>query len=102
MGFFDLFRRSKPSMPSLSADAQTLFAEITRDPKGELIRVRVPGQVIWETNQKQFIDEKGPQEQGRWKIAIEELVRADFIGPIGIAPYRVYLITKGGAKFKPQ
>jgi hypothetical protein len=75
-----------------------LLAEVARDEKGELVRMRVPGQVIWDTNGKQFVDEKGPGKEGRWKVAIEELVAADLIGPIGMSPYKLYLITENGAR----
>jgi hypothetical protein len=96
MGLFDFFKKQTPTMTALSADAQSLLAEVAQDAKGELVKVRVPGQVIWDTNRKQFIDEKGPGKEGRWKAAIEELVAADLIGPIGMSPHRVYLITKRG------
>jgi len=97
MGLFDFLKKPTAAMPALSADAQSLFAEIARDEKGELVKIRVPGQVIWDTNGKQSVDEKGPGKEGRWKAAIEELVAADLIGPIGMSPYKLYLITKTGA-----
>jgi hypothetical protein len=102
MGLFDFLKRSTPAEPAspappLGEDARQLLAEVARDEKGELVRIRVPGQVIWDTNGKQFIDEKGPGKEGRWKAAIEELVAADLIGPIGMTPYKLYLITEKGA-----
>lgn len=97
MGLFDFFKKPTAAMPALSADAQALFAEVARDEKGELVKIRVPGQVVWDTNGKQFVDDKGPRKEGRWKAAIEELVAADLIGPIGMSPYKLYLITKRGA-----
>jgi hypothetical protein len=97
MGLFDFFKKPTDSMPALSADARLLFTEIARDEKGELVKIRVPGQVIWDTNGKQFIDEKGPGKHGRWKAAIDELVATDLIGPIGMSPHKLYVITKRGA-----
>jgi len=97
MRLFDFFKKPTPPMPALSADAQSLFAEVVQDAKGELVKIRVPGQVTWDTNGKQFVDEKGPGKEGRWKAAIEELVAADLIGPIGMSPYKLYLITEKGA-----
>ena len=103
MGLFDFLKHSKPTQPTppvappLSEDARALIADVARDEKGELVRIRVPGQVIWDTNGKQFVDEKGPGKEGRWKAAIEELVAADLIGPIGMSPYKLYLITEKGA-----
>ena len=114
MGVFDFFKRLKPPQPTplasgpapvpaappLSEDACALFAEVARDEKGELVKIRVPGQVVWDTNGKRFVDEKGPGKQGRWKAAVEELVAADLIGPIGMSPYQLYLITKKGAAIR--
>ena len=97
MGLFDFFKKPTAAMPALSADAQSLFTEIARDERGELVKIRVPGQVIWDTNGKQFVDEKGPGKDRRWKAAIDELVAADLIGPIGMSPHKLYIITKGGA-----
>lgn len=97
MGLFDFFKKPSAAIPALSADAQELFAEVARDEKGELVKIRVPGQVIWDTNDKQFVDEKGPGKEGRWKAAVDELVAADMIGPIGMSPHKLYLITKKGA-----
>jgi hypothetical protein len=97
MGLFDFFRKPAAANPALSADAQSVFGEVARDEKGELVKIRVPGQVIWDTNGKQFVDEKGPGKEGRWKAAIEELVAAGLIGPVGMRPYKLYLITKRGA-----
>lgn len=111
MGLFDFFRirkspRASPptalppaAAPALGGDARVLLAEIAGDPKGELVKIRVPGQIIWDTNGKQFVDEKGPGKPGRWKAAVEELVAADLIGPIGMRPYQLYLITRTGAQF---
>jgi len=98
MGLFDFFKSSKANMPAISEDARVLLAEIARDEKGEVVRLRVPGQVIFDTNGKQFVDEKGPGKVGRWKTAIDELIQAELIGPIGMKPYRLFLITKKGAK----
>ena len=74
-----------------------LLAEIARDPERQLVRMRVPGQVIWDTNGRQFVDEKGPGKVGRWKTAVEELVAAGLLGPVGMSPYKLYLITEKGA-----
>lgn len=104
MGLIDFFRHSKATGATpagaapLSDDARALFAEMARDEKGTLVKIRVPGQVIWDTNGKQFVDEKGPGKVGRWKVAIEELVAAELIGAVGMSPYRLYLITKKGAE----
>jgi hypothetical protein len=97
MGLFDFLKKPAAAMLTLSADAQSLFAEVGQDENGELVKIRAPGQVIWDTNGKQFVDEKGAGKEGRWKAAIEELVAADLIGPIGMSPHRLYLITKRGA-----
>lgn len=97
MGLFDFFKKPTTAMPSLSADAQALFAEVARDDKGALVKIRVPGQVVWATHGKQFVDEKGPGKGGRWRTAIDELVAADLIGPIGMSPHKLFLITKRGA-----
>jgi len=98
MGLFDFLKRSKVEMPIISKDARTLLAEIALDPKGELVRIRIPGQVIYDTNEKQCVDEKGPNKGGRWKAAIDELIQAKLIGPIGMKPYKLFLITEKGAK----
>jgi hypothetical protein len=47
---------------------------------------------------QQFVDEIGPGKEGRWKAAVEELVAAGLIGPIGMSPYKLYLITEKGAR----
>jgi hypothetical protein len=39
---------------------------------------------VWDTNGRQFIDEKGPGKDARWKAAVDQLAAADLIGPIGI------------------
>ena len=96
MGLFGIFKKRKP-LQSLSTDAQDLFAEIARDANGELVKIRMPGQVIWDTNGKQFVDEIEPSKEGRWKAAVDELVGADLLGPIGRNPHRLYVVTKNGA-----
>jgi hypothetical protein len=104
VGLFDFLKRREPTeaippvAAPLSENALALLEEVARDAKGELVRIRVPGQVIWDTNGKQFTDEKGPGKQGRWKVAVEELVAADLLGPIGMRPYQLYLITEKGVR----
>ena len=85
-------------MPAISEDARALFAEIARDENGEVVRLRVPGHVIFDTNGRQFVDETGPGKEGRWKTAIDDLIQAGLVGPIGMKPYRLFLITKKGAR----
>jgi len=87
---------SVPDVPRLSREAQTLLKEAAKDPTGAVLRVRVMGGLIIQTNGKSFAGQGGdPRIRARWEGAIEELKSLGLIVDRG-HKNEVFSVTRQG------
>ncbi len=82
-------------VPQLSPEAQQLVLECSQDQSGTVLRVRVMGGMIVQTNGQQFAEMGDPRSEAKWKAAIDELVVMGFLEPRGYKG-EVFGITNEG------
>jgi hypothetical protein len=81
----------------LTRDARQLLGEVAHDREGAIALIRMPGQIVLDTNGRQFLDEDNRRTCKRWLDAIDELVDAGLLSRVGRSS-RAFLITPEGAQ----
>ena len=82
-------------IPKLSREAAVLLKEASKDSAGHIIRVLTLGGFNVQTNGKQMVTDKTPQNQAIWEGAIEELENASLIADRG-HKREVFSVTREG------
>ena len=84
-----------PSIPSLSDEAQTVLIEAAQDPSGIVLKMKVMGGTIVQTNGKGFAELGNARSSALWEAAVDELVSNDLLKPEGYKG-EVFAITHEG------
>ena len=65
--------------PSVSAAAQQLLREASKDPHGIVMRVETMGGTFVQVNGQQFVEPESPRSEALWRAAVDELHYAGLV-----------------------
>lgn len=81
-GFGGKVRESKVE-DRLSDEAKELLIEASKDPSGSIIKIRVMGGTIFQTNSKKFGEMGNPRSEARWSAVLDQLCAEELLEPRG-------------------
>lgn len=80
---------------SLSEESKIILLEASQDNRGSVLKVRVRGGILIQTNSKQLVQDVNPRITAAWESALEELIQFNLLEAQGYKG-EVFLITHKG------